>query len=199
MFSGDIPTLVKFLATESYIKHGSYCNQKPVVKICQNRSIPLKPKQKQKHCLLHVPLQPFPHCRCQSILLKFAALPHPVYVDKQERPWNTSSFDVGSGLCTGRKCCNIPVPTEATCLSSWAENHLRMTRTGRRTWKQCEPQYDSQSPRTDLTPLNHVDQHNDNLPQTNPHQPPCARDGRRASTAEDRMLKTWRSTFKSVH
>lgn len=35
--------------------------------------------------------------------------------------------------------------------------------------------------------------------QTNPHQPPCARDGRRALTAEDGILNTWRSAFKPVY
>jgi hypothetical protein len=34
------------------------------------------------------------------------------HVDKQERPWTTFCFDVGSGPRTGRKCCNVPIPTE---------------------------------------------------------------------------------------
>jgi hypothetical protein len=42
-----------------------------------------------------------------------------VHVDKQERPWTTSSFDVGSGMHTGRKCCNVPTLIEAIYLSSW--------------------------------------------------------------------------------
>jgi hypothetical protein len=122
-----------------------------------------------------------------------------LHVDKQERPRNTSSFDVGSGPHTGRKCGNVPILTDATYTFAWAENRLRMTRTGRRTWKSCESQYDSQSPRADSTPLNLADQHNDTLPLTNLHLPPCAKDGRRASTAEDMMLNTWRSAFKPVY
>ncbi|OJZ88836.1 hypothetical protein ASPFODRAFT_44633 [Aspergillus luchuensis CBS 106.47] len=61
---------------------------------------------------------------------------------------------------------------------------------GRRTWRQYEPQYDLPSPRADSMPPNHVNQGNDTLPLTNLHQPPCATDSRRASTAEDRMLNT---------
>jgi hypothetical protein len=82
-----------------------------------------------------------------------------VHVAKQEKPWSTSSFDVGSGPHTGRKCYDVPIPTEATYPSSWAENRPPMARTGRRTWKQCGPQYGSQSPRADSTPLSHVDDH----------------------------------------
>ena len=95
-----------------------------------------------------------------------------VHVGKQERPWNTSSFDVGSGPHTGRKCCNVPILTEATYPFSWAENRLRMTRIGRRTWKPCEPQYDLQSPRADSTPLNRVNQHKPTLPHPNPNLTP---------------------------
>ncbi|OJZ80476.1 hypothetical protein ASPFODRAFT_53297 [Aspergillus luchuensis CBS 106.47] len=65
-----------------------------------------------------------------------------------------------------------------------------MISNGRRIWRQYEPQYDLPSPRADSTPPNHVNQRNDILPLTNIHQPPCATDGRRASTAEDRMLNT---------
>jgi hypothetical protein len=51
-----------------------------------------------------------------------------VHVEKQERPWSTSSFDVGRGMHTGRKCCNVPTLIEAIYLSSWAENRPLMVK-----------------------------------------------------------------------
>ena len=81
-----------------------------------------------------------------------------VHVDRQERPWTISSFYVGSGPHTGRKCCNVPTLVEAIYLSSWVENRTPMTRTGHPTWKQCEPQYGLRSLRADLTPLNPADE-----------------------------------------
>jgi hypothetical protein len=87
-----------------------------------------------------------------------------VHVDKQERPWNTSSFDVGSGPHNEQHCCSVAKLTGAIFPSSWAGNHPLTISNGHRIWKLCEPQYVSQSPRADLMPLNHVDQHNDTLP-----------------------------------
>jgi ribonuclease HI len=86
--------------------------------------------------------------------------------------------------------CTHTILTGTTSPSSWAGNRLLMITNGHRIWRQCEPQYDSQSPRADSTLPNHVDQHNDTLPSTNLHLSPCAKDGRRASTAEDRTLNT---------
>ena len=94
------------------------------------------------------------------------------HVDKPERPWNTSSFDVRGGPHTERKYCNVLILIEATYLCSWAENRLWMTRTGSRIWKQCEPQYGLQSPRADSTPLNRVDQQRLILPHSNPNLTP---------------------------
>jgi hypothetical protein len=113
------------------------------------------------------------------------------HVDKQERPWNTSSFDVGSGPHNEQHYCNVAKLTGAISPSFWEGNRPLIISNGLRTWKRCEPQYDSQSPRADSTPPNHVNQHNDTLPPfTNLHLPPCATNGGRASTAEDRMLNT---------
>jgi hypothetical protein len=86
-------------------------------------------------------------------------------------------------------CYNVLVLTGAISPSAWVGNRLPMINNGRRTWRQYEPRYDLRSPRADSRPPNHVDQNNDILPLTNLHQPPCA-NGRRASTAEDRMLNT---------
>jgi hypothetical protein len=80
------------------------------------------------------------------------------YVDKQERPWTTFCFDVGSGPRTERKCCNAPTLTEVTCPSSWEGSHPPMIKSGSRIWKQCEPQYDLPSLRPDLMLLNLVNE-----------------------------------------
>jgi hypothetical protein len=87
-----------------------------------------------------------------------------VHVDKQERPWNNSSSDVGSGPHNEWHCCSVAEPTGAISPSSWAGNHPLIISNGSRTWKLYEPQYDSQSPRADLTPPNHADQHKNTLP-----------------------------------
>lgn len=76
-----------------------------------------------------------------------------------------------------------PVRIGKDNLSVLAENRLRMTRFVRASRRFTMP-------RADSTPPNHVNQHNDTLPLTNLRQPPCAEDGRHASTAEDRMLNT---------
>jgi hypothetical protein len=67
---------------------------------------------------------------------------------------------------------NQVTPTEATYPSSRAENRGPMIRIGSRTWKQCEPQYVSQSPGTDLTLLDHVGKNKRNPPPklTHPNQ-----------------------------
>lgn len=111
------------------------------------------------------------------------------HVDKQEKLWTTFSFDVGSGLHTGQKCCNVPTLTEVTCPSSWEGSHPPMIKSGSRIWKQCEPQYDLRSLRADSRPPRLADKLIEYLfLLTNPQH--LVTDGRRASTAEDRMLNT---------
>jgi hypothetical protein len=56
-----------------------------------------------------------------------------VCVDKRERPWSTSYFDVKNGRRTGWNYYNVPTPTEETCPSSWEGNCRLMIRSGRRT------------------------------------------------------------------
>jgi hypothetical protein len=41
-----------------------------------------------------------------------------VHVDKRERPWSTSYFDVKNGRRTGRNYYNLPTPTEGIYPSS---------------------------------------------------------------------------------
>ncbi|KAJ5909062.1 hypothetical protein N7495_001744 [Penicillium taxi] len=62
------------------------------------------------------------------------------------------------------------------------------------------PQYDSPWPWADSRPPNHADELKfPSLFTDLIHQPPRFSDGRRASTAEDRMLNTWRSAFKPAY
>jgi hypothetical protein len=121
-----------------------------------------------------------------------------VHVDKQERPWNTSCFDVRSGLHSEQHYCNVAKLTGTISPSSWAGNRPLMICIGRQIWKLCEPRYDSRSPRADSTPLNHADQHNDTL-ITNLHLPPCAKYSGRRKTRLQASLLTKLLTHKDPY
>ena len=111
-----------------------------------------------------------------------------VHADKQKKPWSISSSDIGNGLSNGSYCYDVLVLTRTIFSSVWAENRLLIVSNRHRIWRQYKSQYGLLSPRVDSTLSNRIDQDNDTLLLTNLHQPPCATDGRRASTAEDRIL-----------
>jgi hypothetical protein len=56
-----------------------------------------------------------------------------VRADKLRRLWSTSSFDVGSGPHTGRRCYNVPTLTEEICPFTWEGSPLPTIKSGRQT------------------------------------------------------------------
>jgi hypothetical protein len=106
-----------------------------------------------------------------------------LYVDRQERPWNTSSSDVRSRTSSN-----------AAIYSNSPGQSLLISEESPSDSQQWTPNLEAvrDSVRfavttADLTPLDHADQNNDtNL--TKLHLPPCAKDSGRASIAEDGML-----------